>query len=167
MKEWWWMNPAREDPRMETVLKGSKFRDLVPGWGEGVKDNVGCVLTLSTFHPLFDVDNCFFLFFSSCFLWSHLRHMDVPSLGVKLELHLLPMPQPYQCHFQATSVTYTTAHSSAGSLTHWVSPGIELTSSWILVGFVSTVPQLLWWTCVGCLDIWNCSIFFLDSSFDH
>ena len=34
----------------------------------------------------------------------------------------------------------TTAHSDAGSLSHWARPGIELTTSWFLVGFVSTVP---------------------------
>ena len=37
---------------------------------------------------------------------------------------------------------YTTAHGNAGSLTHWVRPGIEPASSWILVRFVSTEP---WW----------------------
>jgi len=30
-------------------------------------------------------------------------------------------------------VTYTTAHGNAGSLTHWVRPGFEPESSWILV----------------------------------
>ena len=29
-----------------------------------------------------------------------------------------PMPQPQQCQIGATSVTYTTAHSNARSLTH-------------------------------------------------
>ena len=32
------------------------------------------------------------------------------------------------------SVNYTTAHGNTGSLTHWVRPGVELASSWILVG---------------------------------
>ena len=44
-------------------------------------------------------------------------------------------------------MTYTTAHSNAGSLTHWVRPGIEPTSSWVLVGFITAEPQqelLLW-----------------------
>lgn len=31
----------------------------------------------------------------------------------------------------------TTAHGDTGSLTHWVKPGIELESSWTLVGFVT------------------------------
>ena len=42
---------------------------------------------------------------------------------------------------QAASATYTTAHSNTRSLTHWEGPGIEPTSSWILVGFISTEPQ--------------------------
>ena len=51
------------------------------------------------------------------------------------------MPEPQQHEIWAVSVTYTTAHSSARSLTHWVRPGIEPTTSWFLVGFTSAVPQ--------------------------
>ena len=43
--------------------------------------------------------------------------------------------RPQQCRIQASSATYTRAHSNAGSLTHWMKPGIEPTSSWILDGF--------------------------------
>ena len=39
------------------------------------------------------------------------------------------------------SSTYTTAHHNAGSLTHWGSPRIEPSSSWILVGFFTAEPQ--------------------------
>jgi len=70
----------------------------------------------------------FFFFFFLSFLPSFLAslflsfsHMEVPRLGVELELQL-----------QA----YTTAHGNAGSLTHWARPGIELSSSWMLVRFV-------------------------------
>ena len=42
---------------------------------------------------------------------------------------------------QAESLTYTTAHGSTGSLTHWGRPGIGPTFSWILVRFISTEPQ--------------------------
>ena len=49
--------------------------------------------------------------------------------------------QPQRCGIWATSATYTTAHGSIRSLTQWVGPGIEPASWWILVGFVSTVPQ--------------------------
>ena len=31
-------------------------------------------------------------------------------------------------------------HSNAGSLTHWVKPGIKPATSWLLVGLVSAVP---------------------------
>ena len=51
-------------------------------------------------------------------------------------------PMPQQLRFQGVSETYTTAHSNAGSLTHWMRPGIEPVSSWIPVGFITTEP---WW----------------------
>ena len=35
------------------------------------------------------------------------------------------------------SVSYTTAHGSAGSLIHWARPGIEPATSWMLVRFVN------------------------------
>ena len=47
------------------------------------------------------------------------------------------MPEAQQHRIQATSATYTTAHSNAGSLTHWARPGIEPTIPWFLVGFVN------------------------------
>ena len=37
--------------------------------------------------------------------------------------------------------TYPIAHSKAGSSTHLVRPGIELATSWFLVGLVSTGPR--------------------------
>ena len=52
-----------------------------------------------------------------------------------------PTPEPQQCCNWAASVTYTTAHGNAGSLTHWARPGIELTTLWFLVGFVSSTPR--------------------------
>ena len=42
---------------------------------------------------------------------------------------------------QATSVTYSVAHGNARSLTHWMEPGIESASSWILAGFITAEPQ--------------------------
>ena len=50
----------------------------------------------------------------------------------------------YHSHSNArseVSATYTTAHGNAESLTHWMRPGIEPTSSWILGTFVSAEPQ--------------------------
>ena len=54
------------------------------------------------------------------FLGMALPHMEVPRLGVELELKLL---------------AYTAAHGDAGSLTHWAKPGIGSESLWILVRF--------------------------------
>ena len=51
------------------------------------------------------------------------------------------MPQPREHRIRAVSVTYTTAHGNTRSITHWVRPGIEPASSWILVGFISAEPQ--------------------------
>ena len=55
-------------------------------------------------------------FFFPVFPGLHTQHMEVPRLGVKLELQL---PQPHQCQIQATPATYITAHGNSGSLTHW------------------------------------------------
>ena len=52
-----------------------------------------------------------------------------------------PVPQLQQHRIRAMSVTCTTAHGKAGSLTYWVRPGIEPTSSWILVGFITAETQ--------------------------
>ena len=49
--------------------------------------------------------------------------------------------QPQQRQIWAASTTYTTAHTNSGSPTHWARARIEPTSSWILVGFISAVPQ--------------------------
>ena len=63
--------------------------------------------------------------------------MEVPRPGVPSELQLLPTPQPQPLWIWATCATYTIAHGNAGSLTRWARPGIEPTSSWVLVGFVN------------------------------
>ena len=42
--------------------------------------------------------------------------MEVPRLGVELELQLLAYAK--QLRIQDASMTYTTAHSNAGFLTH-------------------------------------------------
>ena len=82
----------------------------------------------------------FLEFFAFCFvllLGLYLQHVNVPRLGVELELRLQPTLQPQQHKIQATSMTYTTAHDNAGSLSHWAKPGIEPASSWILAGFIT------------------------------
>ena len=93
------------------------------------------------------VDSFFFFFSSFCFLGLHLWHMEVPTLGVKLELSGPPMPQAQQHQIRAVSSTYTTAHGNAGSLTQWARPGIKSASSWMLVRFVSTTTTGTLRTC--------------------
>ena len=51
------------------------------------------------------------------------------------------MPQSQQHGIWAMSETYTTAHGHTGSLTHWGRSEIKPTTSWFLVGFISTVTQ--------------------------
>jgi len=75
------------------------------------------------------------------FLGPHLWHMEIPRIGVKSELQLPSYSTPQQRWIWATSANYTTSHSNAGSLTHWVRPGIEPATSWFLVRFVSAEPQ--------------------------
>ena len=52
--------------------------------------------------------------------------MEIPRLGLKLELQLQPMPQLRQHWIQTPSASYTAACGNPSSLTHWVRPGIEL-----------------------------------------
>ena len=46
---------------------------------------------------------------------------------------------PIQSELQL--LAYPTAHGNPRSLTHWARPGIEPSSSWTLVGFVTPKPQ--------------------------
>ena len=64
--------------------------------------------------------------------------MDVPRLVVKLELQLPAYATAAATqHLNHVCDLYTTAHGSAGSLTHRAMPGIETASSWILVRFIN------------------------------
>ena len=84
--------------------------------------------------PLFENVNLYdnkqrllpFISYIYCFLGLPLRHMEVPWLGVKLELEL---------------PACTTAHGNAIFLIHWVRPGIEPASSWIPVRLLTAEPQ--------------------------
>ena len=75
----------------------------------------------------------FFCFLFFCFLGPHLWHVEVPRLGSNQSCSHWPIPQPQQHQIRAASMTYTTAHGDAGSLTHWVRSGIEPETSWFLV----------------------------------
>ena len=82
----------------------------------------------------------FFCFFWCCFLGPHLQHMKVPRLGVP-NRSCSHWPTPQHHGTRAASSTYTIAQGNTGSLTHWVRPGMEPASSWLLVSFVSAEPQ--------------------------
>ena len=60
----------------------------------------------------------FVLFYFILSLGPHLWHMEISRLGVQSELSYWPTAQPQQHQIQGASVTYTTAHSNARSLTH-------------------------------------------------
>ena len=68
--------------------------------------------------------------------------MDVPRLGVKLELQLLAYTTATATWGPSCNCDlYIIAHSNTGSLTHWGRAGIEPVSSWILVRLVTAEPQ--------------------------
>ena len=56
--------------------------------------------------------------YSFFFLWWHLWHMEVLSLGVESELQLPVYTQPQQCGIQATYATYIAACGNTRYLTH-------------------------------------------------
>ena len=59
------------------------------------------------------------------FLEPHWQHMEVLGLGVESEVQLQDYATAKQYQIWAASVTYATASSNTGHLTHWVRPGIE------------------------------------------
>ena len=77
------------------------------------------------------------------FLGPNLWHIKVPRLGVESEVQLLayvtatatPDPSIFNLHCSSRQSCI------ARSLTHGVGPGIEPSSSWKLVGFITAEPQ--------------------------
>ena len=61
---------------------------------------------------------CFALFYFFVFLGLNSQHMEVPRLGVQLDLQLPAYTTATATRIQAASVTYITAHDNSGSLTH-------------------------------------------------
>ena len=122
----WWMGPGP---------KGSwGWYPPTGGWVQVLGPLVG------GFVPGTLLGTLFFNFYY-CFLGLHPWQMGVLRLGSNPSLSCRPTPQPQQLGIQAAPATYITAHSNAGSLTYWARPGIEPASSWILVRFISSLPQ--------------------------
>ena len=68
-------------------------------------------------------------------------HMEVPRLGIKLELQLLAYTIATATWEPSCIWPTPQLMCNARSLTQWTRPVIEPESSWILVGFVTTEPQ--------------------------
>ena len=73
-----------------------------------------------------------------------MQHMEVSRLEVESELQ--PLAYATATAIQGLSHIFDLHHSSwqcqlLRYLTHYVRPGFEPASSWILVGFVTTEPQ--------------------------
>ena len=108
--------------------------------------------------------NHLFFFFFFSFLGPHPGHMEVSKARDQIRATATSLtPQPQQLEIRAVFVTCTTAHSNVGSPTHWGRPGIEPTSSWMLIRFVSAVPQqelprlpFLYWVTFAFL--WKCQL---------
>ena len=74
----------------------------------------------------------FYYYYYFCFL---VAYGGSQTRGWNRSYSCWPTPQPQQCRIWSKSVTYTTAHGNARSLTHWGRPGIKPTSLWMLVEF--------------------------------
>ena len=94
---------------------------------------------------LWDMENklpkiSFFFFFFLLFRATHVAYRGSQERGwIRPTAAGLYQPQPRR--IWASSSTYTIAPSNAESLTHWARPGIEPSTSWLLVRFTSAVSQ--------------------------
>ena len=88
--------------------------------------------------PGFSNSFLFFLFLEPHTLQEFPWHVEVPRVGVELELQL-PAYTTATATLDLSHICdlWSTGHSNAGSLTHRARPGIEPVSSWILVGFTT------------------------------
>ena len=82
-----------------------------------------------------------FFFFFVFFRAAPVAHGGSQARGLIRAVAIGLRHSQQQHGIQAMSATYTTAHGNTRSLTHWARPAIEPSSSWILVGFVTTEPQ--------------------------
>ena len=67
--------------------------------------------------------------------------MEVLRLGGELELELPAYTTAIATPDPSCVCDHTAARGNVRSLTHWARPGIEPTSSWILVGLITVEPQ--------------------------
>ena len=86
---------------------------------------------------LYEILNFFFF----CFLGLHHWHVEVPKLGVELELQLPPYPTATATQELSCICDLHRSSRQCQILNSLSGPGIEPESLWILVGFVTTEPQ--------------------------
>ena len=80
-------------------------------------DFVSCTFNVFAYSNSFLVVSLGFSFYLSVFLGLHLQHMEVPRLGVELELQPLTYTTTIEMS-DLSRITYTAAHGNAGSLIH-------------------------------------------------
>ena len=84
----------------------------------------------------------FYSFFFFLLLGPHPQRMEVPRLGAESELQLLAYTTATAIATWDPNHIFNPHHSSQQhQIPEPLRPGIELASSWILVGFISTAPQ--------------------------
>ena len=81
-----------------------------------------------------------FVLFCFVFLGLQVQHMEVPGLRIKSELQLPATATAIAGPSHICDLHHCSQQHQI--LAHWVGPGIKPTSSWILVRFISTEPQL-------------------------
>ena len=89
------------------------------------------VVTVILSSKVFLIASCFLLLGAWIFFFiffGFLQHMEVPRLGVELELSYAGLRHS-NTGIRAASATYTIAHSNTRSLTHWARPGIKPATS--------------------------------------
>ena len=101
---------------------------------------------------IYSINNGFYLFIYFCFFRATLVACGSSQArgrigAVATSLH----PGHSKARSEPHLLTYTTAHGNAGSLTHWVRPGIKSETLCLLVRFVSAEPwrelqQWFYWT---------------------
>ena len=98
-----------------------------------IRDVAKGVISFSALHFV-----CWFVLFCFClFRATPLAHGSFQARGLR---HSHSNTRS-KSRLRPTLQTYTTAHGSAGSLTHWVRPVIEPASSWVVVMFLTAMPR--------------------------
>ena len=80
---------------------------------------------------------CLFFFFFFGHFWVTLWHTEVPRLGGPIRAVVLVYAGATATQDPSRVCNPHTAHGKARSSTHWARPGMEIATSWFLVGFAN------------------------------